>query len=855
MNKSTKNINTSTLKTKKKMNTLKSLIQTGGASNTKLLFSRNEYKNNYDLIFNNLILYKHDNNPTFTKKNDNISNHLIDKLNELMTLKKTNDNEIDLSFINEIYSFPYLDVAGYFAIKKSKDDNDKIKYEFVHNGKHQIYDISTVISEGTGAGDILLLKKKSDITDVDDYPDELVLKLYNKKTIDVEKDQSAFNSHNKADYNFIKRDSIRDYGYKNYTCYSSLKIFEVSKKGSMSLQGNYYKISFDTFKEHNQAFNLNSHNCLIENFNSSLLVGGGDNNNNNNDNSFHSATSSPRQSSAHSSRQSSVHSPRQASAHSPRSPTRSPRSSAHSPRSPSRSPRSPTRSPISPSRSPSLPTSSPRQASSHSPRTSTHGRSSTNAPNNINNELNYTTNIPTNSIELLGHTDKKYIYLAAAYDDFINEYIQQLIMKAVLTKYDTLKKTTFINNIMNFYNAMVIPVVEGRKTNYYGCLIMEKVDGNMRDFLQLETISDDRKIKELRDCINVIDKVLKILKNPNNCFCHTDLKLENVFYKKLPDNKYKFILADYDKSSITFNKIRFYNNGYDSFLRSYNISNFAGFSYIINKENKTYTITRPKLGTSSPIISKLEGEQLLLRYNPFPTMLKFDINMFILSIYFNALHIFSFLTDGSISNTANDTLKKSREELIKLTTTYTGLNLKNCKNIRNTYSTSLKSNYSKYNGNFGLLLFYSTILNKIPHNYDYKPYNFYINKSINLSLLSENNKLIISNGLSNMRNDKAAFTPIGQSSTATDLNTLVDILYTGNQELNHKKMIDFFSNKKYIYFKTNRYSQQSGMLTFEWDYCPILNDNAEDENDNAEDEEKVKKYIQFWNFVKASINQ
>ena len=739
------------IKTKKKrMNVLNSLLtQTGGASNTKLLFSRDEFKNNFDIIFKNLVLYKHNRNVSFNTKNENITKHLTYKLNNLMTIKDS-VNEIDLSFINEIYSFPYLDTAGYFALKKSKIDG-KVNYEFVNKDKqYQIYEISKVISVGTGAGDILLLTKKQGLRGVDDYPEELVLKLYNKKPIIVEKKQKVYNKYNNADNKFIKDDKIKDYGYKDYTAYSSLKIFDISKKSGWSAQGNYYKMNFDTFTQNNQAFNLNSHNCLIENFNTTILSRGGDGNN-----SFQSA----------------------------------------------------------------------------------HSTLSKKSNRSINiQHIDYVKNVPTKSSELTEIQDKSYIYIASSYDDFINEYIQQFIMKTVLIKFDEKKKTKYKDNIMNFYNAMVIPVEENRTVNYYGCLIMEKVDGNMRDFLQLEEdkITDNIKINQLRKCITDINDVLKILKNPNNCFCHTDLKLENVFYKKLPNNKYKYILADYDKSSITFNKIRFYNNGFESkYFKSYD-KTFIGYGYEIDKKSKTYKITRPRISKSSTLASKIEGEQFFLRYNPFPTILKFDINMFVISIYFNSLHIFSFLKDNAINKNANNTLKKNRTKLINLSNKFSNLDIEKIKQLRTQYSISIKSEYSKYNGNFGLLLFYSTIINTEAYKYDYKLNNFYVSNSINLSCLSNNKKLIISNGLSNIEPVIGSFSTTGQSKTAIDKDKKVSVLFTGNTKLANKGIL----GTDYTYFKTNRYSNKG--LLYEWDYCNSLKDE--------------KNYSRFWELVKVSID-
>lgn len=764
-----KNNKKSVLKTKKKTKNMYNMLKTqiGGASNYKLMFSRDEYKNNFYKMFENLVLYKHPKNKTFKKKTSDIDKHIIDKLNKLMTL--TNDgNEVDLTFLNEIYSFPYLDVAGFFSINKTIESG-KLHYEFINKDKnYQIYNISRTISVGTGAGDILLLTKKEGIPNTEDYPNELVLKIYNKRPIIVEKKQKTHTIMGNGDPKFINKQNISEYGYQDYTAYSSLNIFNISNSGKSTYQGNYNNISFDTFINNNKAFELDSHNCLIENFNKDLLLmNGGGPSNNENSASFHSA-------------QNNLNS------------------------------------------------------------------SSINIP-----IVDFIKNTPRTSIELDRVKDKEYLYLACSYDDFINEYIQQIIMKNIISKYDNLKKTKYINNIMNFHNSMIIPIKEGSNVNYYGCLVMEKVDGNLRDFLQLDTLNNKSKLTNTIKSIKDINNILKILKNPNNCFCHTDLKLENVFYKNMGDGKYKFILADYDKSSITYNKIRFFNSGWDYKARPYDIS-LGKYKYNINNDNKTYTIDRPNTG-KAPLFEGLELEQLLLRYNPFPTIMKLDINVFLISLFFNDLPIFAFLTDNAINkNTSNNNANKSKlldncYKLSNITRDYASL-------VRKQYATSIKGKYDDYNGNFGKLIFYTHILNSMPFNFNYKLANFYNTNCINISSLSDNNKLIISNGLSNVITYFGVGSATARSTTFKDNTMNVDILYTGN----------YTSNEGDIYFKTNRYTSKganiaykaassllasvasavgmssSSSLLYEWDYSKSLDNKS--------------SYNKFWDFVKASAS-
>jgi hypothetical protein len=68
--------------------------------------------------------------------------------------------------------------------------------------------------------------------------------------------------------------------------------------------------------------------------------------------------------------------------------------------------------------------------------------------------------------------------------------------------------------------------------------------------------------------ISQILQVLSILKNSKYEFIHGDLKTKNIFVKSDSENGYIYKVADYDKSSINYNGIRFYNKG-NNFVKLY----------------------------------------------------------------------------------------------------------------------------------------------------------------------------------------------------------------------------------------------------------------------------------------------
>jgi hypothetical protein len=169
----------------------------------------------------------------------------------------------------------------------------------------------------------------------------------------------------------------------------------------------------------------------------------------------------------------------------------------------------------------------------------------------------------------------------------------------------------------------------------------------------------------------------KPLKEKPYLFTHTDMKMENVFYKifetyneeeyilgnnddgsirEIELNEFKnklivykikddgidkyiaFYLADYDKASITYNNIRFYNEP-----KHVNTENFMWallqdelmFSNraTMEEDNKTYNISRI-IGDSkiSVSVKNIETEQLYMRYSMFPFYVNFDYVSLLISL-------------------------------------------------------------------------------------------------------------------------------------------------------------------------------------------------------------------------------
>lgn len=69
-------------------------------------------------------------------------------------------------------------------------------------------------------------------------------------------------------------------------------------------------------------------------------------------------------------------------------------------------------------------------------------------------------------------------------------------------------------------------------------------------------------VRILANLMIQVVKSLAVLKHPDYCFMHADLKARNVFITRESDGYYVAQLADFDKSSIFWRGVRFYNHSY-----------------------------------------------------------------------------------------------------------------------------------------------------------------------------------------------------------------------------------------------------------------------------------------------------
>ena len=130
------------------------------------------------------------------------------------------------------------------------------------------------------------------------------------------------------------------------------------------------------------------------------------------------------------------------------------------------------------------------------------------------------------------------IILACRNNNAINDYIINVILQKIkqdnsslnFVKYDNLFITTVIFNKKNIFGT------ETQESNReYYCVLMDRTDGDLENYY--DNLNDQEKEQETRYnnlsiILNKIEQNLNILKDPKYLFTHTDMKLQNVFYKK-----------------------------------------------------------------------------------------------------------------------------------------------------------------------------------------------------------------------------------------------------------------------------------------------------------------------------------
>lgn len=231
------------------------------------------------------------------------------------------------------------------------------------------------------------------------------------------------------------------------------------------------------------------------------------------------------------------------------------------------------------------------------------------------------------------------LYLATGNNNPINDLIINLILQKLRKE-----KVLPYDNFVKYYNMFISKY----NNEYTYFILMDYLDNTAYNLIEKNKTIDPIQI------LNTITLMCNTIKSKDYLFNHTDMKLENVFYKlfdtKPGDNILSFditldgnkkhiayYLADFDKSSITYHNIRFYNNQsiigtesslYNSFLTNDMMPKNARISdkYIL------YNISRKSGISALTAIKNIETEQLYMRYSMFSYYTSFDYISLLLSM-------------------------------------------------------------------------------------------------------------------------------------------------------------------------------------------------------------------------------
>lgn len=444
--------------------------------------------------------------------------------------------------------------------------------------------------------------------------------------------------------------------------------------------------------------------------------------------------------------------------------------------------------------------------------------------------------------------NKSNVYLSCRNADPINEYIINLIIGFINSNAKDEDKINYVH-----YDNLFVTTVYSDKDptgKQCWCLLMDKVDGSLDSLIlnkHEKVLSPDTILNYLQQAENL----LKPLKTADYLFTHTDMKLENLFYKQPDANNTKKIvlyLADLDKSSITFKGIRFYNNitknpnlktagvsiidpvqGYAAILKG---DSYIDKSYperkISSANNEQYEYRISRIGrVNNPFT--VEFEAFYMRYNNQPFYTSFDI----ISLWLSILH-FRCRT-GAIIDFKDIKSSKFDKFLTKYMT-------KDTINLLTDFYSGLEVNYG---GNFGQLL--QPIFNRKQSQLDQikfiQNYNATEPKLIEGLYLTANNKLALSlpfvptsitvkGEITSFKPDKTATAKHGFYKDNTNVHVtafinalnnenILTVTYTSDYSVVAQKGERFASiihSKPPTYIiKTNRYSHLK-IYYYEWDY-------------------------------------
>lgn len=144
-------------------------------------------------------------------------------------------------------------------------------------------------------------------------------------------------------------------------------------------------------------------------------------------------------------------------------------------------------------------------------------------------------------------------FIAAGLTGFANQTVQHMVLNFILQESP---------NYIYQYDAFIC--------NSGGYNIMDIANqGDMSTFINKNEWTTDQLLTICDDAIEQLFPILEYLKRDYIAFNHNDMKAKNVFVHRAHDGKVYYLLADFDKSSVSFRGVRFYNYMSQMLVKNY----------------------------------------------------------------------------------------------------------------------------------------------------------------------------------------------------------------------------------------------------------------------------------------------
>lgn len=199
-------------------------------------------------------------------------------------------------------------------------------------------------------------------------------------------------------------------------------------------------------------------------------------------------------------------------------------------------------------------------------------------------------------------------FVSVGMDDFTNQTVMHLLLNLLLAdcpnyvyQYDAFKCTT--GDVINGYNIM--DIANGGDMAKY-------LNDHPEDVLEI-----------CEEAIRQLFPVLAYLKQGHIGFQHNDLKTRNVFVNVDKTGKPTFLLADFDKSAISWGNLRFFND-------SMYLADLPTLSY----DGVIQTLTNSIPTRSTSMVGKSIAPYTM--YNPRGYYSTYDLYTFLFSMLFDA---------------------------------------------------------------------------------------------------------------------------------------------------------------------------------------------------------------------------